>query len=116
MPTKSSIKVGDVIFYRYTGYWGSPYRQVEVVGETSRSWLILAIEDISWQRSNPERYADKLPKNFKGFELGNDVLVARHRWAVDNRYLLSKAVSSLTSIETIIAIGKLLDHPGVENV
>lgn len=107
----NNLKVGDKIWYRRTDWPGSLYQHELIVGETSRSWLVLsANEGDSWMAKNPERYADKLPKTLAGFELGTELQAKRKQWANDNRYRISQLAYGPRDADTIIAIARILKY------
>lgn len=117
MPTKSSIKVGDVLIYRSTEWPGSQYQTRKVVGETTRSWLIMSMHHADmWQHDNPERWAEKLPKTLKGYEIGTAEQAAKKLWASSNLSKIRQQLDWLYDADKIIAIAQVLGYPIPEEI
>ncbi len=64
------MKIGDVIWYRTLSWEGSSYDCVKILRETSRSWIVIDVEDVDvgWKCAN-DRYCTKLPKSGKGWAI-----------------------------------------------
>lgn len=93
--SKLELKIGQVLYAheRYTRRKGmEAYVEIHVVGETSRSWLVM--QHKSW---NLDR-ATKIPKNGNLQELGYLTSleeVAKTVWAAENRYKIGREMESI---------------------
>jgi hypothetical protein len=95
------MKVGETIYVRLeNNAW---YRELEIMGETSRSWECLPTGQPDYIRDNyrtsdwVKRYIIKLPKNGKGYTCGTKIDADLQRWAADNHYAISQRVDRLWS-------------------
>jgi hypothetical protein len=108
------MKVGDVFWMRSTSWAGSLFNEYEVLGETSRSWVLISKDAAGWQRDDPKRYGFKLPKTMHGYEIGTPELAELKRWAMSNRYRISQWVSAVgnpTVNPTVLKqIAELIDY------
>jgi hypothetical protein len=115
----SDIKVGQAvwIFQKY----GRLYTKYHVVGETSRSWIVVPVSNMdSWvitgYPTDPkrfERYTQKIAKagEMKGdWRVGTDEDARQTLWAVKNAYAISSRVS-VADAPILIQIAKLIGFP-----
>lgn len=113
MPTKPSIKVGDQIYYRSTDC-GNTFRHADVIGETSRSWIVIGANATDWQREQPDHYATKIPKSLKGLEFGTKERADLVAWAMQNSYYIREMMSyGFYDADKILAIAKILGYPNL---
>lgn len=107
------MKIGDIIWIRSTDWAGSLFDEKVIVGETDRSWLVMSnrIED-SWALTSQWaiKKADKVPKTLKGFEIGSEQLAKEKRWAMSNRYKISRRVERLENPVLLIKIAELIGY------
>jgi hypothetical protein len=94
------MKVGEIIYVRRTN--GPLYRELEIMGETSRSWECLPagqpyIRDNYRTSDWVKQYIIKLPKNGKGYTCGTKGDADLQQWAADNHYAISQRVERLWS-------------------
>lgn len=113
--TDTKIKIGDVIYYRHER-GGITFIEKEIVGETSRSWLLLDKSSYQWQRNQLARYATKLPKCLRdkdgAFFLGTKEQAELGRWAQQYSYQIGNRVQYTHDAEKMLATAKLYDfHP-----
>ena len=88
------MKIGDIIWIRSTGWAGSNYNQNIITGETSRSWIVKSARpEEAWALTATWHKGTKIPKNLKGWELGDEEKKAERDWAAKNRYHISQMVS-----------------------
>jgi hypothetical protein len=104
------MKIGDVIYYIMDN--GYSFQTKEIVGETSRSWVTLAVGAPSWKKESPrlERYATKLPKSGKGYRLGTKAEADLQSWALANRYEISRKVERLQDRKVLLAIARMVGY------
>lgn len=102
------MKIGDVVWikeeYSYT------YNKKEVVGETSRSWIVLPPDALDWQRSELARYGKKLPKSGNGWTPGTEEDAKLHLWAQSNRWKIGSAVDGERDAKILLQIAVLIGY------
>jgi glycosyltransferase involved in cell wall biosynthesis len=84
------------------------YYEYELVGETSRSWLILAVGADAWMKCDLKRYAQKLPKNGKGYEFGTKQSMEMAEWAGKYRYNIGQLVGCLSDPHMLATIARMI--------
>jgi hypothetical protein len=107
-------KVGEVIYVR--NEYQVTYAGYEVVGETSRSWLVLPVGAAGWQKTALDRYARKLPKSGKGYIFGTQADQALAQWASKNRYNIGSFLQGTADAAVILAVAKLIGYKNLPEV
>lgn len=106
------MKIGDIIWYRPAD--GAAYlhlfNKAEILGETSRSWLVLPPGHYAKGSDRLERYAEKLPKNLKDFEIGNEQRSTLVKWAQRQRYAISDKVTRCGNENILLTIARMVGH------
>lgn len=84
--------------------WREHWRPMEIVGETSRSWLI------GMPGLHP-KWADKVPKrNFPPPNVATSQdQIDRREFVIESRYHLSRRVAECSDYETLKGVSDLLD-------
>ena len=88
------MKVGDTIWYRQFPYGGYIYHSGEIVGETSRSWVVVPVGAEGWQRADADRFGLKIPKSLKGYQIGTEKDAGLAKWASDHCWRIGQMVSA----------------------
>ena len=102
-------KIGDVVYIKKE--FDRVYREWRLVGETSRSWLMLpSSKKNDWQLEYLDRYAVKFPKNGKGYVFGIERDVQLSNWAVDNCYRIGTTVNSLQDPNLLLTIARMIGY------
>jgi hypothetical protein len=103
------MKIGNVIYVDTTGY---NFEKRVIIGETTRSWVTLSANsyDLRYSEWFVKEYAEKLPKNGKGYKLGTKREADLQAWARKHAYHISKKVDSLRDHEMLLTIARMLGY------
>jgi hypothetical protein len=104
------MKIGDTIYV--LAEHAVLFQSYEIVGETSRSWTVVDNEAAPWQKLSPyvDKYAKKLPKNLKGYQVGTKREADLAKWGVANRYEISRRVERFAEPEKMLAIARMIGY------
>lgn len=102
-----NIKIGDTIYYREERVMY--YATGVVLGETSRSWLILHVGYTAWQLKELGKYAKRLPKSMKGYTLGTKRDLDLQIWYLRHRYSVGSLLESQDA-EVVLKVAKLIGY------
>lgn len=101
------MKIGERVWIKQKyGLWA----EQEVVGETSRSWIIIHPDTPSWQRFNPDKYGTKLAKSGRDWEIGTEADVKLSRWADTNRWRISSFVEGIKEANFLLQVARLIGY------
>jgi hypothetical protein len=114
----SDIKVGQTVLILQK--YGRLYTKYHVLGETSRSWIVVAEGHGDWVKTSYAKdplhygkYVQKIAKagEVKGdWRVGTDEDARQTLWAVKNAYAISSRVS-VADAPILIQIAKLIGFP-----
>jgi hypothetical protein len=107
------MKVGDTMWQRSTQYKGAAYQQVDIVAETSRSWVVVSTTAAGWERSPHylNRFGTKLPKSMKGWETGTEHAAKLQAWAHSHYYAIARQVErTYPDADQLLVIAKLIGY------
>jgi len=102
------IKVGDTIYYsRLHGN----YREVIVISETSRSWVVAGINDAKLYKDSVwfVKQCTKLPKNGNGWVQGTKHDVDLQQWYFANRHGVATVLEGQEPA-MVLAVAKLIHY------
>jgi hypothetical protein len=90
-------KVGDIVYYKWDGSYR--WQEKEIIGETSRSWLVVSKGAQDYQR-NPENWAwegTKLPKSGTATDKYGNV----DHWQAGTKLTMEQAIWLLENYKTV---------------
>jgi hypothetical protein len=83
--------IGQTVYIQKTNSCG--FRHYKVLGETSRSWIVLSQPASEWKEKYLDKYADKLPKNGKGYIVVDELTV----WDEEDEQLLAASMRDMNA-------------------
>lgn len=109
------MKIGDIIYFKYEG--NVLFRKVEILAETSRSWVCAPPSTYDWikdaaRRNDPRAVkhyeVTKLPKNGNGYTVGTTLEATTASWAMTYKHAVSRRVEYAMTPEQILQVAKAI--------
>lgn len=111
------MKIGDIIYVKHEA--NVLFRTLEILAETSRSWITAAPSTYEWikdaaRRNDPRAVKHyeviKVPKNLKGFAVGTVKDAADAAWYMQHRYKVAKLAEFSLTPAQLLEVARLIGY------